>query len=312
MGININSKILLSVASIAAAAALIVGATVAFFSDTETSTGNTFAAGELDLFVDSECHYYRVDTNPSPSPSPRLPGYVDVGCGNNGTWTESDLVPEVHKFFNFNDVKPGDRGEDTISLHVVDNDAWAWFSVTEEGDSDVTCTEPETESTDPQCVNASPGPSLTDGELQEALDFNVWLDQGVKPGFQGKSNDVGEGDNIFNQGDIQLATPGPIDDPSEQYNLWQILAGVRAGLNTACDGADDDPDGDGVTAGAVGLCQGLPDDGHLVGSTTYYFGVGWELPSDTGNEVQSDSFVADMEFKVEQYRNNPSPSPFPI
>jgi predicted ribosomally synthesized peptide with SipW-like signal peptide len=37
--------------------ALAAGATGAFFSDTETSTGNTFAAGSLDLRVDSEAHY---------------------------------------------------------------------------------------------------------------------------------------------------------------------------------------------------------------------------------------------------------------
>ena len=39
---TINSKILLSGAAITAAAALIIGATFAFFSDTETSEGNTF------------------------------------------------------------------------------------------------------------------------------------------------------------------------------------------------------------------------------------------------------------------------------
>jgi predicted ribosomally synthesized peptide with SipW-like signal peptide len=51
MGITINSRILLSVASIIAAAALIVGATFAFFSDEETSSNNVFAAGNLDLVL---------------------------------------------------------------------------------------------------------------------------------------------------------------------------------------------------------------------------------------------------------------------
>src|SRR3989344_6644363 len=49
MGININAKILLSIASIAAAAALVVGATFAFFSDSETSSDNLFQSGTLDL-----------------------------------------------------------------------------------------------------------------------------------------------------------------------------------------------------------------------------------------------------------------------
>ena len=46
-----NSKILLSVASIAVAAALLVGATFAYFSDSATSTGNTLTAGTLDIEI---------------------------------------------------------------------------------------------------------------------------------------------------------------------------------------------------------------------------------------------------------------------
>ena len=42
-------KILISSSIIAVAAAVVIGATTAYFSDTETSTGNTFTAGTLDL-----------------------------------------------------------------------------------------------------------------------------------------------------------------------------------------------------------------------------------------------------------------------
>ena len=44
-------KILISLAIIGAVSAIVVGATTAYFSDTETSTGNTFSAGKLDLKV---------------------------------------------------------------------------------------------------------------------------------------------------------------------------------------------------------------------------------------------------------------------
>lgn len=44
-----NKKILISLSVIGAVAAIAVGGTIAYFSDTETSTGNTFTAGELDL-----------------------------------------------------------------------------------------------------------------------------------------------------------------------------------------------------------------------------------------------------------------------
>ena len=48
---------------IAVVAIIAVGATGAFFSDTETSTGNTFAAGAIDLGVDNTS-YYNGQPNP--------------------------------------------------------------------------------------------------------------------------------------------------------------------------------------------------------------------------------------------------------
>lgn len=48
---NINKKILLSSVSAFSSLALLVGATYAFFTDNETSSGNTFTAGTLDLKV---------------------------------------------------------------------------------------------------------------------------------------------------------------------------------------------------------------------------------------------------------------------
>src|SRR3989338_10415158 len=142
-----SRKILLSSVVVVAAAAAVVGATTAFFSDTETSTGNVFTAGSIDIKVDSDCHYWNyvgdvegADEN----------GYVDVGCGKVGAngvgvgqWSENDLEDGVHKFFSFNDLKPGDKGEDTISLHVYDNDAWGRVLMTLGGSLDNTCTEPE-------------------------------------------------------------------------------------------------------------------------------------------------------------------------
>jgi len=44
-------RIILSLVTIVAVAAIATGATVAYFSDTETSNSNTFAAGTLDLDV---------------------------------------------------------------------------------------------------------------------------------------------------------------------------------------------------------------------------------------------------------------------
>ena len=167
-----TKKILLSLVVVAASAAVVVGATTAFFSDTETSTGNVFTAGSIDLKVDSTCHYWVDNGN----------GYDDVGCTENdlegaagyqnGNWSETDLG--AHKFFKFSDLKPGDRGEDTISLHVYDNDAWGRILMDNMVSADNSCTEPEGDEEDEDTVTGCD----SDGELLGAMlrQFFMWLD----------------------------------------------------------------------------------------------------------------------------------------
>ena len=50
-------RILLGVGTIVFLGAIVASGTGAFFNDEETSTGNTFTAGALDLQVDSAAHY---------------------------------------------------------------------------------------------------------------------------------------------------------------------------------------------------------------------------------------------------------------
>src|SRR3989344_2808837 len=204
MAFNINSKILLSVASIAAVAALVIGATFAFFSDTETSTGNTFTAGELDLKVDNTC-YYNTLANGEPN-CPAVeddPQTTELDESIVTTWESTDLGA-AHKFFYFTDVKPGDFGEDTVSL-TVDNDAWLRMLIDITADTDNDCTGPETVA-EPGCVTNG------DGELLENLLFTVWLDEGVTDGFQGPQ-DLSESDNDFvEQFEPTLISEGTVQD----------------------------------------------------------------------------------------------------
>jgi len=46
-----NKKILLSLLAIAFVGAIAVGGTIAYFKDSEVSSGNTFSAGKIDLKV---------------------------------------------------------------------------------------------------------------------------------------------------------------------------------------------------------------------------------------------------------------------
>src|SRR3972149_7090248 len=150
-------RLLLSFATLLGATALIIGATFAFFSDTETSTNNTLEAGALDLKIDNTSYY-----NGTPSATT--------------TWGLDDLPG--HLFFNFTDIKPSDFGEDTMSFHV-DNDSWVCAEFTLTANDDNTCTEPEVPD-DLTCDEGQTPPDgdLLDGELAQNINFVFWPDDG--------------------------------------------------------------------------------------------------------------------------------------
>jgi len=79
-------RILLSLAIVTLAGSVAaLGSTGAFFSDTETSLGNTFTAGAIDLKIDNTSYYN--------------------GAATSGTsWDLRDLT--IEKFFNFLAVLP--------------------------------------------------------------------------------------------------------------------------------------------------------------------------------------------------------------
>ena len=63
------------------------------------------------------------------------------------------------------------------------------------------------------------------------------------------------------------------------------------------------------TIDANGEIWDLKDYGDIFvpGDLTVCFGVAWRLPETVGNDVQTDSMSATIEFQVEQKRNNPTP-----
>ena len=306
-------KILLSVATIAFAGAAVVGLSGAFYKDVETSTGNTFTAGGLELLVDSESHYNgMVCTDMGDVVDPRYqwqepagtePADFPVkGSECNGTWSETDLE-DIHKFFYFTDLKPGDSGEDTISLHVYDNDAWGQFVIDGVIDRDNTCTGPEIRvEGEGVCVDPD-----GDGEIDNYLVFNGWLDQGETPGFQNGEDvpgstptDPTEGDNIYQDYEGPYFWENTLIGDLGPFDLADVFS--KAYLAYCVDDAyDSNGDND------YDVCHGFAEDGRMVKSTTYYFGLAWDFPLSTGNDAQTDEYTADMTFKVEQHRNNPTP-----
>ena len=262
-------RILLSLSMIVFVGAVVIGATGAFFSDTEVSTGNTFTAGAIDLTVDSKQHYNGMvcvlgeqsstgTWQPEDGTKPPFYPAEDSPCV--GTWEATDLG--VQQFFNFADIKPGDSGENTVSLHVLNNDAWLRMIIKDVTDLDNTCTEPEQGTNGEACTVGTPeGSNAGMGELRENLLFTVFSDNG---------DDDNKCNNILDGDENTLISSGTVDSLGETWPLPTPITGGQ----TVC------------------------------------FGITWDLPSTVGNETQTDSMGATMEFEVVQSRNNPTPWPF--
>lgn len=210
-------KVIISLSIIAAVAAVVVGGTTAFFSDEEVSTGNTFTAGALDLKVDNTCYYNKLADG-----QPNCPNDKDIVT----SWEQTDLGPS-HKFFWFDDLKPGDFGEDTVSLHV-DNDAWMRMLINIDKNADNGCNEPELEA-ETACKEDD------NGELLDKLVFKVWLDQGVTPGFQGPQ-DLSECDNdLVAEFEPVIISEGTVQN-GESWALDSYQGAYLKGGETACFG----------------------------------------------------------------------------
>ncbi len=267
-------RIILSLALImVTGSALTFGATKAFFSDTETSTANTFTAGAIDLKVDNESYYNGVATSTT-------------------SWEQKDLT--IEKFFNFLDLKPDDYGEDTVSLHVDTNDAYLCANITLTSNNENGQTEPEA------IVDLTTG--TTQGELAGLVNFMWWADDG--------DNVLETGENVISSGPIgglPIGQPYYLSLADYNQNIWTGQSGPVAGNTTKyigkawCFG----------TIGRAALPQadyaspagnnngnnvfGEPEDGGFTCDGTAL-----------GNESQTDTLTADVTFEAIQARHNPT------
>jgi predicted ribosomally synthesized peptide with SipW-like signal peptide len=264
-----NKRILISLSVIGVAAAIAVGGTIAYFSDTETSVGNTFTAGAIDLQIDNESYVTGED------------GSLIVS--EDTTWELTDLTDEL--FFDFSDLKPGDIGEDTISLHVNSNDAWACMSIALTGTPEKGQTEPEAE------VDETAGDD--EGELQNELYFAFWADDGdnvyevdEEIFAQGLAADLFNGMNLaladsttnrwLGEGPLQGGMDGQVNP--YVYHIGKVW----------CYGAlteepvEEEEEGTPIERGTGFVCGG----------------------SSVTNASQTDGIVANVEFYAEQSRNN--------
>ncbi|MCH8741871.1 hypothetical protein IH779_03135 [Patescibacteria group bacterium] len=259
-----NKKILISVSVIALVAAIGIGGTIAFFSDTETSTGNTFTAGSIDLKIGNDAWF-----NGQPQ--------------SQFTWELSDLTNQL--FFNYTDLKPGDWEEDTISIRVDDNPSWVCANLTITKDSDVTCTEPEV-GDDPNCATGNDW----NGELGKELSFIFWADDGDNVLEDNEQVVLSGSPSDLPSGDGNPGQTFPIVD--SQFNLFGTNGQPLPGQTTVHIGK----------AFCFGtLLQTPVAPGPNSPSDNPGFTCDGEL---VNNASQSDSVMGNMSFTAVQSRNN--------
>jgi predicted ribosomally synthesized peptide with SipW-like signal peptide len=256
-------KILYSAASIVFIGVLAYSATGAFFSDTETSTGNVFAAGDIDLQIDNESYV----TNTAGT----------LVASQNNSWSISDLTNQL--FFSFADVKPGDIGEDTISIHVGSNDAYACMA------ADITAT-PENTLVDPETDAGDAGPALGDnGELQNYLNFVFWNDDGDNVYETGESQItqlVGPASSIFNGAWAPIGTTSVLMGNTTNYVAKAWCVGGLTPNPLSQDGLGKTGSNGPLVRGTGFTCSGVGNQ----------------------NDAQTDGITMDVSFYAVQARNN--------
>lgn len=262
----LNARILASVAMLVFVGAAVASSTGAFFSDTETSTGNTFTAGDIDLRIDNESYV----TNNA--------GELVASPAN--SWALSDLTNQL--FFSFEDVKPGDIGEDTISLHPGTNDAYACMAL------DVTAT-PENGINDPEADAGDVTDGAAGGELQNFLNFTFWED---------------DGDNVFESGESVISTLNNVA-ASAFVGQWHAIADSANG--PAIPGNSTAYVGKAWCFGTLAANAVAQDGQGKTGSNgpTSGRGTGFTC-SGVGNQnvAQTDGIIVDVSFEAVQARNN--------
>jgi len=283
-------RILLSLGVILFLTGLVIQGTTAVMSDVETSS-NTFTAGFIDLQIGAECSF-KV-SNPALLPATST-------CPLPSTFASTNLGP-LQKFFDYGNLEPGDFGATSIAIKPLASDAWGRMRFINLANYDNVCTEPEILS-EPAC-NAQGTSTIFSGELQNNgtsgvpvsrnILFKLWVDEGGTAGFQC-------------DGVRRCAA-----DPSEGNGFHELIEPVLPsmnGLNGTAHFTDNQTlkisDILKLSSAAAASTGEMHADGHMNEDRTYFIGISWDLPSTANNAIQTDSFIADILYEVQQYNHN--------
>ena len=163
------------------------------------------------------------------------------------------------------DVKPGDSGEGNLCFSVVDNPAYLWMCGALTANDQNGTTQPE-EAALEELYEEVP----TEGQLADAMEVTLSY-----------CSDV-EGDLVLGQEIVS-------------GSLRDVLVALRTGIPLYGDG-----DGTAPVANRVPF-EGVSSSEETAETCIC---LHWEVPTDVGNEIQTDSVTFDFSFYAEQSRHN--------
>lgn len=259
-------KVLGGIGAIGVASAGAGLGTSAYFNDEESFENNVLTAGELNLLVD----YY---------------SYWDQGMAGSGavqgTRDGSGTVSG-----ELTDVKPGDSGLLAFCPRIVDNPAYLWVCGELTANDENSVLEPEA-GVDPNNTSVDPGADIDgDGELAQRIQ--------VAASYCDLDGDIGDNGGF---------EPSDIDSSTEVWTgtLAAFLTHIENGV--PLDGQGAEPSGGGFFApGSQSCYAGTAGDDST--ATNPCLCIEWSVPTDVGNEIQSDSLAFDLEFHAMQCRHN--------
>ncbi|MFW5948183.1 MAG: choice-of-anchor W domain-containing protein [Halolamina sp.] len=206
---------------------------------------------------------------------------------------ELDLVVEYYSYWNqgsagedfvsgdidgetltgeLSDVKPGDSGLVALCPRVETNPAYLWLcgELTSNDENGITDPESEVDS------------SSDEGELAQNVEVSLE--------YCDIADDIGDD---FDEEDVESSTD------VWSGTLAELLDHIQYGV--PLDGEEDTPDDDGgfFEPGDQEGYPGTGDDGE--GPCLC---LNWEVPSEVGNVIQSDSLSFDLQLYAQQYRHN--------
>jgi Ca-activated chloride channel family protein len=281
-------KILGSVGAIGVAGATAGYGTSAYFSDEETFEDNSLTAGTLDLKVDWQQRYYGPTeqweyVNAHPDHDDDGEQSLDLGEGGVVRYSDADrnIVEALNcstldenyednfgenqdSLVSLSDVKPGDEGEITFSLHLCDNPGYIWLTADDFSQSGGTTTEPEAEELE--------SGETDDGELAENMNVEFWYDDNCN-----NKLDAGGGGQESTPLCVQLVldASGSMDGDKNT----ETISGAQSLAQSVLDANDDN---------RVGLtffsAEEYPDDAEV------------QLSVDSGNDADGDGDVDPQDY----------------